>query len=186
MRRGSGRLLLLIPAVSALVSACSLPDLLGLGPPPLARDLQSLCLKSHLRSKAFHALADQTPGLEKSRNAPEGDKVPELWAHRLAGRGLMVSFIASGGMKDGDYAHGACILDDVQDKQATIRWLSRWTGAQVPPGKFVKYYLVVGPDRPKLLPVASTEIPPTDGQGTEVYMLRVDSTDTNTDLTIVR
>ena len=77
-------------------------------------------------------------------------------------------------------------LDDVQDKQATIRWLSRWTGVQVPSGKFVKYYLVVGPDRPKLLPADGVEVPPTDGQGSEVYMLRVDSSDSNTDLPLVR
>ncbi len=186
MRNCAGRPLVLIPALSLLLVGCSLPDTMGLGTPPLAKDLQSLCLKSHLKSKAFHALAAQTPGLEKSKDAAQRGDAPELWAHRTEGRGLLVSFIARGGVKDGDNAHGACVLDDVQDNQATVRWLSRWTGVEVPQGKFAKYYLIVGPDRPKLIPVGGVEVPPTDGQGTEVYELRIDSSANNTDLTLSR
>ncbi len=184
MQNGWGRWLLYC-SLAALLGACSLPDLLGFGTPPLAKDLQALCLKSHLKSKAFHALAAQSPGLVKSKHAAPDDVV-ELWSRRLDGRGLLVSFFVSGGIKDGDNAHGACFLDDLQDRQATIRWLHRWTGVQAPLGRLDKYYLVVGPDRPKLLPVEGVEVPPTDRPGVEVYKLQILSSDTDTNVSLAR
>ena len=166
-----------------LVVGCSFPGL-PWREPALAKDFQALCLKSHLRQGVFRSLAAQTPGMGKPSYAPGPPYPLEVRAHHVDGRGLLVTFITLSRPNASGDALGACLLDDVDDQGATVKWLARWTGADIRGTGLLKYYLVVGPGRPRLIPKDGATPRPRAPAGGEVYTLRILSMygDTNLDL----
>jgi hypothetical protein len=162
---------------------CSFPGLPG-QEPPLAKDLQSLCLKSHLGQEAFRNLATQTPGMENPIAAP-GPYPSEQWAHRIDGKVLLVIFINLSRPSGSTDALGACMLDDPNDRGATVKWLAGWTGADVQRNGLFKYYLVVGPGRPQLIPKEASTPRPKAPAGGEVYTLRIASVEKDTNLDLI-
>ena len=167
----SGAVFAAAPAL--FCAGCSLSS----SPPPLAADLQSLCLKSHLQPAAFLSLAAKAKGLSKtsSNPAPPTGDIAATWTHRLAAdHTLLVAFsyrLPSGSIK----ARSSCFLSDLQDGQKSIDWLSRWTGAKIPKQTFATYYLGLDAGRPKLFPVPGASSPPPTTAAGDLYALHVES-----------
>lgn len=176
--------------LTVTLGACSLPDFFGFKPPPLARDFQSLCLKSRLDPGSFETLIGQIPGVKRTPGAPAPSSRDEVWTHiwtdRVDGKGLLISFTLLRDSKDRLGPHVICAIDDARDDQKTIAWLSRWTGTSVPPTMLAKYDLVVGPGRPKLIERGGSGARPTAGAGKEVYLLELTSWNRHASLTLFK
>ena len=156
----------------------------GAGVPPLAGDLQSLCLQSHLDPALFAQLADHAPGVTRAPGASASEDRVQVWGQRLSDRGVLISFAKLGG--GGKAVHAMCRLDDLHDGRATLAWLSQWTGTPVPATPLAKYYLIVGPGRPRLVADPGSKSWPVGKRGEEVYVLRVGSVGDDTNLALIK
>ena len=166
-----------------LISGCKAPW----SRPPLAVDLQDLCLKSRLKPDAFFPLAQKMDGLKETNSgvAPDGLERSATWTHRIDGHAALVAF-SSRPAGAGVAARSSCLLSDFQDRGASIDWLSRWTGSKIPNRHWGAYYLAVADGQARLFAVPNTAAPPPPEASGDVYVLMVDSDRDKTTITLGR
>lgn len=177
-----GALVMGLLAVSG--ASCSPDTPLGaLFEPPLARDFRSFCLQSRLDPGDVLRSVNETTNVSNAVSSPP---LMRAWRHSVGRHVILIQFYNWRDPND-QRDHGLCTVSDFLDKQATVDWLNRQAGSDIPKRGTSFFFLAVQGDQPRLFQTSrfGGVTPPPAAKG-DVYKLAVNSFETSTELSLGR